>query len=158
MSLTYISGPPCSGKSVVCQSFLEDFPELVCISGDTYWMQNDGMSFRERVLQTNELILQDLRKRTEGRLLLEWVPATGSFRESLQGICASQGRSFHQIILYADADELKKRKRARDGDEDIVEPAPEEFATLEEALVVDTTGLSKSDLGETCVKWLRLRL
>jgi GNAT superfamily N-acetyltransferase len=37
-SLTYISGPPCSGKSVACESLLGAFPDLKHVVGDKYWI------------------------------------------------------------------------------------------------------------------------
>ena len=94
---------------------------------------------------------------TQEHLLLEWVPASGSFRDSLKDICESQGRTFNQIVLYADSGELRKRKMARDGDEDIVELDTDRFKELNRVLVLDSTQMSIGDLQDKCVNWLRAR-
>ena len=156
-SLTYISGPPCSGKTVACQSLLRAFPDLSYVIGDKYWIQNEGMGFGERVARTNEMIIQDLSTMTQDHLLLEWVPASGGFRDSLRNMCESQERAFNQIVIYADAEELKRRKMARDGDGDIVAPDPRRFKELSPALVLDSTDMSEGDLQDKCLNWLQAR-
>ena len=115
------------------------------------------MGFEERVARTNEMIIQDLSASTQEHLLLEWVPASGSFRNSLLDICESQGRTFNQIVIYADAGELRKRKMARDGDEDIDESDARRFKELSSAMVLDTTEMSEGDLQDKCVNWLQAR-
>ena len=90
-SLTYISGPSCSGKSVACESLLGAFPVLLHVAGDKYWIRNEGIYFMERVARTNETIVQDLSAMMQDHILLEWVPALPrkiywSFRKNhLQG-------------------------------------------------------------------------
>jgi hypothetical protein len=120
-SLTYISGPPCSGKTVACKCLVVRFPDLSYVVGDNYWIQTDGLGFDQRVARTNEMIIQDLKAMRNDRVLLEWVPAFGTFRDDLKDICETHRRAFNQIVLYARTEELRKRKRERDGDEGVVE-------------------------------------
>ena len=154
-SLTYISGPPCSGKSVVCRSLMKAFSGLKLITGDNYWNRNTGLSFEERTLRTNEMILQDILSMTQPHLLLEWVPASDVFCNRLRDVCLIQDRSFNHLVLYAQPNELRKRKLARDGDEDIVEPNVRLFNSLEDALVLETTALNEKELQIRCVEWFR---
>ncbi len=118
-SLLYISGPPCSGKSQLCNLILENDPEYKFYKGDDYWNKFPDVSFSERSALTKEGILTSVEDSNDEKILLEWVPFTGSFLEKLKSICDKQNRKFTHIILYAPIEVLKARKMKRDGNDEI---------------------------------------
>ena len=118
-TLTYISGPPCAGKSTVATSVGLSIPTIEHIRGDRFWLMYPDLPFEERVSVVNRQILMALEGSDSQNILCEWVPCRGAFVRELKDICISLDRCLLHVALTAPLDVLKRRKKERDGDEDV---------------------------------------
>lgn len=118
-TLTYISGPPCSGKSTVAASVGLSIPTIELIRGDRFWLMYPDLPFEERVSVVNRHILMALEGSDSQNVLCEWVPRRGAFVRELKDICISRDRHLLHVALTTPLDVLKRRRMERDGDEDI---------------------------------------
>ncbi len=116
------------------------------MTGDRYWLRNDGQTFEDRVASTNRMILDDIQSLTDPLLLLEWVPSSGCFVDELKLWCSSHDRVLSHIVMCADVEVLKARKMKRDGDDDISSPHIGQYTHLENALEIDTSQYSEADM------------
>ena len=150
---TYISGPPCAGKSTAATGIQQSVPEIQHVRGDDCWTMYPDLAFDERVAKVNQYILASVRNSASADVICEWVPCQGLFVAQLHNICVSTGRQFLQVILTAPAPVLKRRKQERDGDEDIgpeVVTVPEQQKAFEWR-IFDTDREEASDIvGEIC--------
>lgn len=154
---TYISGPPCVGKSTVAKAVLQSIPEIEYIRGDDYWIKHPGIPFMERAALVNQSILASLRVSSSQHVLCEWVPSQGEFLTQLHDMCISADRRFLHVILTAPLSILRMRKRERDGDEDLgpgiatIADEPKEY----ESRIFSTDQEKPSRIAEEIVKWIR---
>jgi hypothetical protein len=153
---TYISGPPCVGKSTVTMAVQHSVPGIQLVRGDDYWTKFSVLPFEERVAKVNQSILAALRDSASSDVLCEWVPCRGPFVAQLHDICASLNRRFLHVALTAPVPVLKGRKRTRDGDEDVgpdVAPPPREQRGYE-TLVFDTEKEKISRIADEISDWI----
>jgi len=152
--LVYVSGPPCSGKTTLCDLLMQHTSSFTRMAGDIYWLRNDGQAFEDRVTSTNQMILDDIHSMTDPLLLLEWVPSSGRFVDELKLWCSLHDRVLTHIVMCADVEVLKARKMKRDGDDDISSPDIGQYVHLRDALVIDTSQYSETDMLKRVIETL----
>lgn len=145
---TYISGPPCAGKSTVARQLLESIQGLTHLPGDPYWVRHSDLDFGDRAAAVEQCLLAALRDSGAGDILCEWVPCRGPFVAQLHHQCASAGGRFYHVILTAPLPVLKRRKLARDGNDDLgpavgADPEPQRAYPCQ---VFDTTLEGATDI------------
>lgn len=158
-TLTYVSGPPCVGKSAVVINVQRSLCEIKYVRGDDCWNRYSGLSFDERLARTNQCILESVRSSVAQDILCEWVPCQGQFVNDLHEIAVATGRRFLQVVLTAPVAVLKRRKLERDGDEDI---GPEVAGSppkdkMYQCLLFDTNQVAIPVIADHISKWIQLQ-
>jgi hypothetical protein len=154
---TYISGPPCVGKTTVAKAVALAVGGLLEIRGDSFWVTYPHLPFKERVASANADILAALRNADEADVLCEWVPWSGTFVSDLRAMCAAQERRLLHVILTAPPAVLRHRKLDRDGDE---EAGVEALPVLDRLaghgqMLFDTDGAEPDQMAADIADWIR---
>ncbi len=147
--LVYISGPPCAGKSSICKELVKT-NKTKYILGDDAWIYNEKYDFDLRIKRTNQGILECVKGCTSNLILLEWVPSTGSFIDSLKELCRSKEYEFIHIIIYAPKDILLERKLKRDGNTDLGPVNLDGYKYIEGVTLFDSSNESINSIAEKC--------
>ena len=153
---TYISGPSCVGKSTVALAVSRSVSGIAHVRGDDYWRTYPGLSFEERVSETNRDIVAALRNSDSSDVLCEWVPCRGPFVAQLYDTCVSLERQFLHVVLTAPLSVLRNRKRERDRDDEAgaeVVPVPDQQNAYR-CLVCDTEKEGITRIADEISKWI----
>jgi len=154
---TYISGPPCAGKSTVAGHVLRQLPGLQHLVGDRFWVARPDLPFPERVDFVNRSLLDALRDASGSDVLCEWVPCTGEFVAAFHQVCVDAARCLIHVIVTAPEAVRRERKLRRDGDVDLgppVSPEPPTDAPCE-CVTVDTVAVDPVDISSDVCSRIR---